>query len=93
MSDKKEYIERLERIEKKLDQLISKKQYYDTLNICSVCGKRWDYVEAYYCINSNCPKHATTTWEVTSISAIDSWYDGRARRDNMSNPGDKDYSD
>ena len=80
MSDKDEYIRRLDKIERDIEWII---QYLLKTNepsspppyvppvtpkastICSKCGMKWEGVMSYYCSSINCPVQYTATSQVS----------------------------
>jgi nitrogenase molybdenum-iron protein alpha/beta subunit len=75
MSDKEEYIRRLDKIERDLEwiiQYLSKKDVpvqpspdpnYWAQTICKKCGMNWSGVMGYVCASQDCPMQFKATWQ------------------------------
>lgn len=59
---------------------------------CPKCGMSWEGTMGYSCPDPFCPIVPNTS-SLTGYTLRNDYDDRRARRDNMSSPGDKDYQD
>ena len=62
--------------------------YLGGSSTCGKCGMLFTGATSYYCSNNDCPVFFNSHCKVVNSNG---WYTGRASRENMSNPGNKDY--
>lgn len=65
---------------------------YNPSTVCPKCGISWEGTMGYSCPDSHCPIQPNTS-TLTNYTLHNDYDDMRARRDNMSSPGNKDYKD
>ena len=76
MSDKEEYIRRLDKIERDLEWIIQYLLKKDipaepspyVPSICHKCGMNWSGVMGYVCASQDCPMQFKATWQTYNTS-------------------------